>query len=157
MSSATDVVEIPKSELCFTLSAGHAPAALVRPGTTLRFETELNIGDVLHSPDDEFDASMMKMPFVNGATGPVAIEGATPAHALSCRIDQIELVPPGFTALVPGIGAFPDWIRRHEFGVHARVVDVQDGHVLWDNGVRIPVAPMIGVLGTAPLMDAVST
>jgi acetamidase/formamidase len=100
---------------------------------------------------------MMKMPFVNGATGPVAIEGATPAHALSVRIDEIELVPPGFTALVPGVGTFPDWIRRREFGVHSRVVDVVDGHVLWDDGLRIPVRPMIGVLGTAPLIDAVST
>jgi amidase len=156
-SSATDVVEIPKGQICYTLSADHAPVATVRPGTTLRFETELNIGDVLHSPDDVFDASMMKLPFVNGATGPVAIEGAMSGHAVSCRIDEIELVPPGFTALVPGIGAFPDWVRRREFGVHSRVVDVQDGHILWDGGLRIPVRPMIGVLGTAPLLDAVST
>jgi acetamidase/formamidase len=156
MSNAT-VTEIPKSELCFTLSSAHRPAATVPPGSVLRFETELNIGDVLHSPSDMFEASMMRMPFVNGATGPVAIEGATTAHAVSVRIDEMELVPPGFTALVPGVGAFPDWIRRREFGVHSRVVDVEDGHVLWDDGLRIPVRPMIGVLGTAPLIDAVST
>ena len=40
--------------------------------------------------------------------GPIAVSGATPGHVLSCTIEQIELVPPGFTALVPGIGAFPD-------------------------------------------------
>ena len=28
------------------------------PGTRLRIETELNIGDVLHSVDDEFEATL---------------------------------------------------------------------------------------------------
>ena len=51
----------------------------------------------------------------------------------------MELVPPGFTALVPGFGPFVDWIRRRDFGVHARVVDVRDGDVHWDETTRIPV------------------
>lgn len=155
--SLASAVEIAKGEVRFTLAASHPPVASVPPGARLRIETELNIGDVLHSVGDRFEPSMMRMPFVNGATGPVAIEGATPRHALAVRIEEIELVPPGFTALVPGVGAFPDWIRRREFGVHSRVVDVVDGHVVWDAGVRIPVRPMVGVLGTAPLIDAVST
>jgi acetamidase/formamidase len=157
ISTATDVIEVPKGEVCHTLSAAHPPVASVAPGSRLRIETELNIGDVLHNVGDEFEASMLKLPFVNGATGPVVVEGATTEHALACHIIDMELVPPGFTALIPGIGAFPDWIRRKEFGVHPRVVDVQDGHVLWDGGLRIPVRPMVGVLGTAPLIDAVST
>ena len=157
MSPVANVIEIPKGDVCHTLSPAHAPVAAVDPGTRLRIETELNIGDVLHNVGDAFDPSMLKLPYVNGATGPVAIRGATPEHALICRIEEIELVPPGFTALIPGIGAFPDWIRRKEFGVQSRVVDVQDGHVLWDRGLRIPVQPMVGVIGTAPLIDAVST
>ena len=100
---------------------------------------------------------MSRQPFVNGATGPIAVEGATVKHALACKLEKIELVPPGFTALIPGLGAFPDWIRRREFGVQYRVVDIQDGHVVWDRGLRIPVRPMVGVLGTAPLIEAVST
>jgi len=154
---AADVIEIPKGELCYTLSAAHPPVATVAPGSRLRIETELNLGDVLHSVEDEFDASMMNLPYVNGATGPIAVAGASTEHALACRILDIELVPPGVTALVPGVGAFPDWIRRVEFGVRSRVVDVKDGHVVWDRGLRIPVQPMVGVLGTAPLIDAVST
>lgn len=157
MSPVANVIEIPKGDVCHTLSPAHAPVAAVDPGTRLRIETELNIGDVLHNVGDAFDPSMLKLPYVNGATGPVAIRGATPEHALICRIEEIELVPPGFTALIPGIGAFPDWIRRKEFGVQSRVVDVQDGHVLWDRGLRIPIQPMVGVIGTAPLIDAVST
>jgi amidase len=151
------VIEVPKGEVCFTLSRMHRPVVTVAPGSRLRIETELNIGDVLHKPGDTFDIGMLKLPYVNGATGPIAVEDATPKQALACTIEDIELVPPGFTALIPGIGAFPDLIRRREFGVHSRVVDVVDGQVLWDRGLRIPVRPMVGVLGTAPLIDAVST
>jgi acetamidase/formamidase len=157
IGSVAKVIEVPKGEVCHTLSPAYPPVLTVAPGSRLRIETELNLGDVLHSIEDEFEPSMVNLPFVNGATGPVAVEGAAPHHALSCRILDIELVPPGVTALIPGIGAFPDWIRRHEFGVHSRVVDVRDGHVFWDRGLRIPVRPMVGVLGTAPLIDAVST
>ena len=155
--ASANLIEIPKGNVCFTLSREHRPVAKVVPGTRLRIETELNIGDYLHKTADKFDASMLRIPFVNGATGPVAIEGATPMHMLVCKIEEIELIPPGFTALVPGVGAFPDWIRRKEFGVHSRVVDIKDGHVIWDDRIRIPIRPMVGVLGTAPLIDAVST
>jgi len=157
VTSATNVVQVAKGEVRFTLSREHSPVARVEPGTQLRIETELNIGDVLHSVTDKFEGSMLRIPFVNGATGPIAVQGATPNQILSCMIEHMELVPPGFTALIPGVGAFPDWIRRREFGVHSRVVDIADGHVLWDDGLRIPVRPMVGVLGTAPLLDAVST
>jgi acetamidase/formamidase len=34
---------------------------------------------------------------------------------------------------------------------------VRDGHVIWDERIRIPVRPMIGVLGTAPALEAIST
>jgi len=157
VASIPNVVEVPKGDVCFTLSREHKPVKTVAPGTRLRIETELNIGDVLRSLDDKFEGSMLRLPFVNGATGPVAIQGATPKHVLACKIEQIELVPPGFTALIPGVGAFPDWIRRKEFGVHSRVVDIEEGHVIWDDKIRIPVRPMVGVLGTAPLLDAIST
>jgi len=157
VTSATDVVEVPKGNVRFTLSREHAPVVRVSPGTRLRMETELNVGDVLHSVSDKFERDMLRIPFVNGATGPIAVNGATPSHLLSCAIEKMELVPPGFTALIPGVGAFPDWIRRREFGVHSRVVDIVDGHVVWDGGLKIPVRPMVGVLGTAPLLDAVST
>jgi amidase len=151
------LIEVAKGDIKFTLSREHTPAASVPPGSRLRLETELNIGDVLHSVEDEFEPSMIRLPYANGATGPIAIEGATPDHVVVCDIEEMELVPPGFTALMPGFGPFVDWIRRRDFGVHARVVDVVDDHVLWSDAVRIPVQPMVGVIGTAPLLEAVST
>ncbi|HEV2952802.1 MAG TPA: acetamidase/formamidase family protein [Candidatus Dormibacteraeota bacterium] len=148
---------VPKGAVRFTLGREHPPVVRVVPGTRLRIETELNIGDVLRQPTDKFEAGMLQVPYVNGATGPIAIEGATTEHALVCTIEEMELISPGFTALVPGVGAFPDWIRHRDFGVQSRVVEIKEGHVLWEGGLRIPVAPMVGVIGTAPLLESVST
>ena len=156
-SSVAEALLVPKGEVRFTISRHYEPVATVSPWTRLRIQTELNIGDVLHSVDDEFDASMVQLPYANGATGPIVVDGATIDHALVCDIEDMELVPPGFTALVPGFGPFVDWIRRRDFGVHGRVVDVREGHVLWDEHIRIPVRPMVGVVATAPVLDSIST
>jgi amidase len=150
-------LDIPKGEVKFTLSASHEPVAEVAPGTRLRIESELNIGDVLHDVTDSFEPDMIRFPYLNGATGPIAVNGATPEHVLICDIEAIDLVPPGFTALMPRAGPFVDWIRRRGFGVHGKVVDIRDGHVIWDDRRRIPIAPMVGLIGTAPLLDAIST
>ena len=48
---------------------------------------------------------------------------------LKVEIVNMELDRLGFTALWPGIGMFPDWVRRREFGVRTRVVEVKDGLV----------------------------
>jgi len=152
-----ELVDLPKGEVRYTLGPDHPPVASVAPGTRLRIETELNIGDVIHSVEDTFDASMLNLPFVNPVTGPVAIDDANAGHVLVCDIEQIEVIPPGFTALVPGFGPFVDWIRRRDFGVHYRVVEVRGGEVIWDDQTRIPVRPMAGTIGTAPLLDSIST
>jgi amidase len=151
------VVDVPKGDVKHTLSAAHQPVVTVDPGTRLRIETELNIGDVLHEPGDVFEPEMVRFPYLNGATGPIEVVGATPEHVLVCDVEEIELIPPGFTALMPRAGPFVDWIRHRGFGVHARVVDIADGHVLWDENLRLPVKPMVGVIGTAPLLEAIST
>lgn len=148
-------VAVGRDRLVYALGAGGEPVATVAPGTSVRIATELNIGDHLHAVSDSFDAAMVQVDYINPASGPIVIEGATPAHALVCDIEAIELEPPGFTALVPGFGPFPDWVRGREFGVHSRVVDVVDDEVVWDDRRRIPIAPMVGLIGTAPLTGAV--
>jgi amidase len=151
------VLDVPKGTLRHTIGPDHPPVARVEPGARLRIETELNIGDVLHSVEDEFRPDMVRLPFVNPVTGPVYVEGASSAHVLVCDVEEVELVPPGFTCLLPGFGPFVDWIRHRDFGVHARVVDVREGNVHWDERTHIPVRPMIGTIGTAPLLDSIST
>jgi acetamidase/formamidase len=41
-------------------------------------------------------------------------------------------------------------VRRKEFGLQTPVVEVKDGLVHWNDYLKLPVKPMIGVLGVAP-------
>jgi amidase len=142
--------------LLHSLGPQNPPIATVEPGTRIRFGTELNIGDHLHADGDRFDASMMVSPYLNAATGPVFVTGAGPGDMISVTIEEIECLSPGLTALVPGVSPFPDWIREQEWGVHGRVVPIHDGVIDLD-GRALPVRPMIGVMGVAPLLDSIST
>jgi amidase len=150
-------LQVDKGSVHHTLSASHAPRVSVEPGDRLRVETELNIGDHLHHLDDVFDISMAAAPFLNGATGPIHVAGATCAHVLVCDIEEMELTPPGFTGLAPGVWPFLDQALGQGAPVPHRLVDVRDGHVIWDERIQIPIRPMVGVLGTAPALEAVST
>jgi amidase len=143
--------------LLYTLGPGAEPVLTVDPGARVRIGTELNIGDVLHNDDDLFDVSMVKPPYLNPATGPVWVRGAGPGDVVLCTIESMELLSPGLTALVPGLSPFPDWIREREWGVHSHVVPIADGVVSWPNGLSLPVKPMVGVVGCAPLLDSIST
>jgi amidase len=152
------MLELSRSAgLLYTFGPDHPPVLSVDPGARIRIETELNIGDVLHDDDDVFSVEMVKPPWLNPATGPIEIRGASAEHVVVCDIEQIEVHSPGLTGLVPGLSPFPDWIREREFGIHANVVRIARGMIEWPDGPPIPIAPMVGVIGCAPLVEAVST
>jgi amidase len=156
-SASEQVVDVPKNTIHHTLAPTHEPVVSVQPGQRVRVETELNIGDHLRELDDQFDISMAAPPFLNGATGPIQISGSTAADMLVVDIEQMELVPPGFSAVAPGLWPFLDQASTRDAGVPNRVVDVRDGNVIWDEHTRIPIRPMVGVIGTAPALEAIST
>jgi amidase len=142
----------------YALSGDYPFVARVAPGETFTVESAININDgVIHSLGQQLTASDVTLPFVNGATGPIEVAGAQPGDVLSVEVLDMRLEGLGFTALWPGIGIFPDWVRRKEFGLQTRVVEVSDGVVHWSDKVKLPVRPMIGVVGVAPVHGAVLT
>jgi acetamidase/formamidase len=148
---------VEKGLVHHTLSRAHPATATISPGDRVVVETELNIGDHLRRLGEKFDISMAAPPWLNGATGPIHVRGATSEHVLVCEIEDMELIPPGFTALAPALWPFAESSEVPPGGVANRVVDVRDGHVVWDENTLIPIRPMVGVLGTAPALEAIST
>ena len=142
----------------YALSGDDKFIAAVEPGEAFVVETAINVNDgTIRHVGQQLTAADVTLPFVNGATGPIEVKGAKPGDMLKVEILNIELDRLGFTALWPGIGMFPDWVRRKEFGIQTRVVEVKDGHVLWNEHLKLPVRPMIGVAGVAPVHGAVLT
>ena len=142
----------------YALSGDDAFVAKVQPGEEFTVECAININDgVIKALGQQLKPTDVTLPFVNGATGPIEVLGAKPGDMLSVEVLDMHLVGLGFTSLWPGIGMFPDWARHKEWGIQTRVVEVKDGFVHWNDKLRLPIRPMIGVMGVAPVHGAVLT
>ena len=142
----------------YALSGNDRYIASVDPGETFVVECAINANDgTIRHLGQQLTEADVTFPFVNGATGPIEVRGSKAGDMVKVEIVNMELDKLGFTALWPGIGMFPDWVRRKEFGIQTRVVEVKDGRVHWNDHLKLPVKPMIGVLGVAPVHGAVLT
>ncbi|QJP14026.1 acetamidase [Starkeya sp. ORNL1] len=142
----------------YALSGNEAFVASVDPGETFVVECAINANDgTIRHVGQQLTPADVTLPFVNGATGPIEVRGAKKGDMLKLDIIHMELDTLGFTALWPGIGMFPDWARQKEYGHHTRVMEVKDGFVHWSDKLKLPVRPMIGVAGVAPVHGAVLT
>ncbi len=88
-----------------------------------------------------------EQPTVMGpATGPIAVEGASPGDALKVEILAIR---PGSSAMHDvraGRGFLGDeFVERHP-----TVMPIRDGHLEFPGGLRIPVNPSVGLIATTP-------
>jgi acetamidase/formamidase len=142
----------------YALSGNDAFVAKVAPGEAFTVECVINIGDgVIKEIGQNLTPADVTFPFVNGATGPIEVAGAKPGDMLKVEILDMALEKRGYSSLWPGIGMFPDWVRQKEWGIKTRVVDVLDGFVHWSDKLKLPVKPMAGVIGVAPVHGAVLT
>ncbi len=122
-------IEIGDDRFVCELAADAEPAAEVGPGTTVRVRCR-------HACDRAVGPGPVRAEAPNPATGPIAVAGAMPRQALRVEILAIEPDPVGHVA------ASPDGSMRP--------IPIQDGLACFDDAIRIPIAPMIGVLGVAP-------
>lgn len=114
----------------YEMSPSNPPVLEVPPGSEVTFITrDCFDGQVDWSrfPEslDEVDRSK-----TNPATGPLAIEGARPGDTLCVEILDVSVNDRGFANRV----AFP----------------ISDGEAILPGGLRMPVKPVIGVIGVAP-------
>lgn len=90
---------------------------------------------------------------VNPATGPLYISGAKPGDVLSIDILDIQVGQQSSMVTIPGEGALGDVITQME----TAILKLEGGQVVFKDKVRVPMRPMIGVIGVAPATDVVPT
>jgi amidase len=123
-------------------------------GESLTFETIDSLNKAVQSDADLMDAIPEE---VNAATGPVAVEGATPGDVLKLEIEDVRVNEDlGRVITAPGFGLLQD----HEDIEHpaTRVTEITNGgESLSFKDMEIPVDPVIGTIGVAPSEEAMST
>jgi amidase len=122
------------------------PVLTVSVGDRIRAETAHHLALYKRRLSETDLIESLPLDRVNPLTGPIAIEGAKPGDALVVRIEEIEVGDRGDCPLIPGIGLMQEHLRAP----YMRIFEVRDGIVQFENGIRFPVAPVVGDLGTCP-------
>jgi len=138
------LIRIPSYKCIYSMNPHNPPVAEVAPGEVVTFETKDCFSNQIQSERDLF--AEVGWATVNPATGPLALRGAQPGDVLAARILDIKVAERGSMVAVPGMGALGDIITYPE----TRIVSIVDGHAIFSDKVRLPISPMIGVIGTAP-------
>ncbi|GLC81015.1 acetamidase/formamidase family protein [Lacrimispora brassicae] len=142
---------ITRDYITNTLSKEDPPCDRIRAGEVVAFETYDCFTNQFLPQEATFE-NVVRKPG-NPATGPLYIEGAMPGDMLKIDILDIEMGPVGIVMLGPGSGSEKEEFPRKVL----RRVPVKGGYAYFNEKVKIPIKPMIGVIGVAPAGEGVST
>jgi amidase len=134
----------------YALDSRHEAVARVGIGESFIVETHDCRTGTITRPDQAAD--LLDTRCVNPATGPIAVDGVTAGSTICIEIEELHVdsrlglmvTRPGVTSLA--VSDEPE----------LRIVTC-DGSYADVGPFRVPVVPMIGLLGVAPAGDAVST
>ena len=144
------MIRVTADNLIHSFTATHEPAVVVPDGATVLLTTaDCYCGQVR---DSDTKPSQVDRTRLNPATGPIYITGAAPGDTLA--IDILELSPAGWglTVAVPGMGLLGGQVATEQ----TRIVEI-NGEDIRLGRVRLPYHPMLGVIGVAPRVGAIST
>lgn len=135
---------VPRSDVIYTFSSQHKPVEHIKPRELILLETEDALGGQIRNEGaslDELDWSK-----VDGATGPVFVEGAELGDTLVVEILGIKVEEKGVIVTVPKYGI----LGGKRFNPSTKIVRISKGYIHFDESVRVKANPMIGTIGVAP-------
>lgn len=137
------MIRISNNKSIYKFSPSMEPVLTVKPGDVIKFETN----DCFYQQISQESQLVTEIDFsrVNPATGPIFVEGAQAGDLLKIRIMAIDVHDQGVGIVMQGggiLGAQADQSRT-------RIFEIKDGFAHMDD-IKIPLNPMIGVIGTAP-------
>ena len=144
------MIELGDEKVLYAFDKELEPALVVPSGTTVRVRTKDCFGNQVQRPEDELDE--INWDHINPATGPIFVEGAVPGGALKVTIEAIEF--DGQTASCTGEREGVCGDRFDAWSTHLCKIDGDE--LVWDEELRIPLRPMIGVIGVAPAGEPVN-
>lgn len=144
------MVELDDEKVFYAFDKTLEPAMVVPSGTTVRVRTKDCFGNQIQKPEDELDG--IDWDHTNPATGPIFVEGAVPGGALMVSIDAIEFDNKSVSCTGENEGVCGDRFNAWS----TQVCEIDGDELVWDERLRIPLRPMIGVIGVAPEGDPIN-
>lgn len=144
------MVELDDEKVFYAFDKTLEPAMVVPSGTTVRVRTKDCFGNQIQKPEDELDG--IDWDHTNPATGPIFVEGAVPGGALKVSVGAIEFDNKSVSCTGENEGVCGDRFNAWS----TQVCGIDGDELVWDERLRIPLRPMIGVIGVAPEGDPIN-
>lgn len=144
------MVELDDEKVFYAFDKTLEPAMVVPSGTTVRVRTKDCFGNQIQKPEDELDG--IDWDHTNPATGPIFVEGAVPGGALKVSVDAIKFDNKSVSCTGENEGVCGDRFNAWS----TQVCEIDGDELVWDERLRIPLRPMIGVIGVAPEGDPIN-
>ncbi|NPV55161.1 MAG: acetamidase [Anaerolineae bacterium] len=120
------------------------PVAFVKPGEEIILETHDCFQGQIRNEKDL--VANLDWNHTNPATGPIFINGTYPSTILRIDILDIDVDDQSVMVTIPGEGTVGNRIKDME----TTIVKRQGNELVYKENIRLPLAPMIGVIGVAP-------
>jgi amidase len=132
--------KLGRENLIYFLEPDSPPAITIDSGEELMVET-WDAFEGIRDPEI-LEAKSLKGP----AIGPICVNGAEPGDAL--RVEFISIVPKEGAAhmVMPGRG----FLEEEFTDAYPTVMALQDGNLVLPSGIKLPLAPSMGVVATTP-------
>ena len=144
------MIELTDDNIIFAFSKDAEPVLRVASGDTVRIRTKDCFRNQVQTPEDELDE--IDWDEINPATGPIYVEGAQAGGTLQVKIEAIELDPQTASCTGKDEGVCGDRFEAWS----TKLCKIDGDHLIWNDALKIPLKPMIGVIGVAPAGDAVN-
>lgn len=133
--------------LYYEFSRHNEPRIRIESGETLLVQTEDAFSGQIRTNDDRRDKT--EVPNSNPQTGPIWIEQAKPGDTLAVKILSIEASLGQCATRTSDPKQLGEWLGEDcPHGTH--IAKISDDMIHWSDQVKIPYAPMLGCIGTAP-------
>jgi amidase len=134
---------VPGDRVIYSFSHQHKPVEHVEPGELILIETEDAFGGQIRSEKDS--VNVLDWSRVDGATGPIFVENASPGDTLVAEILEINVPKKGVIVTVPKSGILGEKRLRPS----TRIVRISKDHVSFES-ISVRANPMIGTIGVTP-------
>ncbi|MDN4608123.1 acetamidase/formamidase family protein [Sporosarcina highlanderae] len=133
-----------KDNTIFEMSKNHKPVLYVDSGETIEVETMDALSNQILVEEDTIVAIDWNQ--INPATGPIFVNQAEKGDTLKVTIEKINIDSQGVLLTGPNLGMLGDEFNE----MTKKIVQIQDGQVVFNDRLSFPLTKMIGVIGVAP-------
>ena len=134
---------IPKDKVIFHFNPTNPANYTVEDGETFWVECDdCYSGQIT---DESVKRPDIDIGIMDCAVGPIAISGAHPGDTLCVKVMAIDLAPQGVMVTSVGLGVLGDHITEP----NTKIIPVHDGFAHFSDDIKLPLTPMIGVMGVA--------